>query len=118
MSDVPDLTRTWQYYVNFYRRLSQSSGWPNQVAMLEFVERVAPAAIAENIVPGTSLYILHLSYEYRGHSPTVSIWGGGYYQQTKAPFSVSWSGRLNEAEPFECIDDALWQRIVARLKGS
>jgi hypothetical protein len=113
MSTAPSITSAWQYYTDFYRRLSETPGWSNQAAMLEFVERIAPVAITEKIYPSSSHHILYLSYEYRGHAPTVRIWCGG----ADSRFAVSWSGKWNNAEIVERIDDALLQRIVAWLKG-
>lgn len=112
MGNAPSITSAWQYYADFYRCLSEERGWSNQAAMLEFVERIAPVAIAQKIYPSSSHQILILAYEYRRRAPTVSIWCWG----ADARFAVSWSGNWVNPDTVEYIDDALWQRIVAWLQ--
>lgn len=113
MSSAPSITSAWQHYADFYRWLSKKRGWSNQATMLEFVERIAPRAIAQNIYPSCSHQILNLYYECRGCGPTVSVccWGAD------GRFAIFWTGKWTNPETVEYIDDALWQRIVARVQA-
>lgn len=112
MSSACSITDAWQFCADFYRRLSKKRGWSNQAAMLKFVERIAPVAIAEKIYPSSSHEVLILACEYRRRSPVVCLWCWG----ADGRFAVSWSGQWGNAETVERIDDALWQRIVAWLQ--
>lgn len=140
MSTENSLTNRWQYYADFYRDLIEASGW-RQEAMLAFVERITPLAIAGNIWPGTSHQILHLMkrYDWRWRPPVVSLQYGCScrYRERNTDrcrykfrcrsgcrrldyyFLINWrdgSGNMLSTETVEDIDSALWQRIVAWLE--
>lgn len=110
----------WQACANFYRDLSKRRSWSQQAAMVEFVERIAPDAVAREICAVTSHQRLLLQ-KFSAHflePPFVVVCCFGY-RHDDARFALRWVHRPEDPvkeEIVDCIDDALWQRMVAWLE--
>ena len=110
------LVRHWQSIENYYRDLSSSTHDRSArvcEGMRAFVERIAPAAMAENIAPGHAhAWLILLRWDRFRSERYVYL----LCDEHGSRFAIRWleDGRrvLFTIEP---MDSARWQRIVTWL---
>ena len=105
-SDVmyePDLTSQWRAYEDLYRGRNE--------AMIAFVARIAPIAVAEKIHPNNRHFWLGLRKLYRSTAVYLLCSHDGEW------FGIMWykDANLVKSETVKGIDSACWQRIVSWL---